>query len=88
MAAVLPLKSGYRNLIARVQAVPGPACSAKFVGSREFGLPVLHFAFVVLHIEIDLAVRIDVAEIGNRAFHGDGILRVVRRVAVVSERGN
>ena len=71
MSAVFPLKSGYRNLIARVQTVPGPACSTQFVGSREFGLPALNFAFAFLYIEIDLAVRIDVAAIGTRPLHSN-----------------
>ncbi len=88
MTAVLAGKTGNCDLVARVQAVLRPSRSGELIRSREFALPVFDFALVVLDVEVNLAVRIDEAKLGDCALEGERVARIIGGRAVMSKDRN
>jgi hypothetical protein len=86
MLPALGHRSTHRDCVAGLECVLGPASARKFGRSGKFALPLLGFTFVVLHVKVDLAMRIHELEIGDRSLYCDRVFHVVGRRPVMRER--
>src|SRR5262245_27827503 len=66
-----------------LRAFLGPTSMHEIAWIGELAAPMLDVAFFILHIEINLGVRVRKAECCHRRLDGDWVLVVVRDVSAV-----
>src|SRR5467141_766393 len=86
MRVVLANISACRDGVSGLQRVLVPASPGQLVRSSQFGLPLFDFALVVLHVKMELHVRINKKEFRHRCLYSDDVFGIVRSRPVVRER--
>ena len=66
-----------RNFVTGLQCHVSPAQADQIARIIQFDGPIYNLAFVILRVQINLAVRIGPHEFRNGSFHGDPFREVV-----------